>query len=283
MEGINSSQKSFILIHHYAFLRSRLLQLCAAKHFVMKNSPIECDDFQNSAVTDVPQRRVQVLCLRAMQVVQIHIISHALNVRNRRNFCWLQTVQGCWCTSKAVSDGSHFHLCGYVNKGNYRYWRDEQPHHVFEKLLNISKVTVWFGASAFGITGPYSFEEWKCASTVNSARHQARLETWEEDADDGDRLSRSVPLSTHHVNQPIVRGLAYVSRHHQVLLTSPGQPVSWPLNSWLPSWGYLEARTLFAYTSGVGGWGVGWGLKDHIRVEFRAINKDLFITVTVNS
>jgi hypothetical protein len=63
-------------------------------------------------------------------------------------------------------DEAHFYISGYVNKQNYRYWRDEQPHSVFETLLHSLKVAVWCGLSASGITGLHFFEEGNCALTV---------------------------------------------------------------------------------------------------------------------
>ena len=81
-------------------------------------------------------------------------------------------------------DEAHFHISGYVNKQTYRYWRDEQPHSVFETLLHSLKVAVWCGLSASGITGLHFFEEGNCALTVTSTGYRVVPETLEVDADD---------------------------------------------------------------------------------------------------
>ena len=57
-----------------------------------------------------------------------------------------------------MSDEAHFHLTGYVNKQNYRYWADSNPKEVHERPLHSSKVTVWCAVSSHGVIGPYIFE-----------------------------------------------------------------------------------------------------------------------------
>ena len=57
-----------------------------------------------------------------------------------------------------MSDEAHFHLNGNVNKQNFRYWAAENPHMLHQKPMYSEKVTVWCGVSAFGVLGPYFFE-----------------------------------------------------------------------------------------------------------------------------
>ena len=57
-----------------------------------------------------------------------------------------------------MSDEAHFHLNGNVNKQNFRYWAAENPQTLHQKPLHSEKVTVWCGVSAFGVLGPYLFE-----------------------------------------------------------------------------------------------------------------------------
>uniref|UniRef100_A0A6P7GRD7 Uncharacterized protein LOC114341227 n=1 Tax=Diabrotica virgifera virgifera TaxID=50390 RepID=A0A6P7GRD7_DIAVI len=77
------------------------------------------------------------------------------------------------------SDEAHFHLNGYVNKHNARYWCPENPHELHQKQLHSRKVTVWCGMSASGIIGPYFFEDARGRTlTVNSARYTAMLRNW---------------------------------------------------------------------------------------------------------
>ena len=46
-----------------------------------------------------------------------------------------------------MSDEAHFELSGSVNKQNYRYWSQENPHFVQEKPLHSERVTVWAGVA----------------------------------------------------------------------------------------------------------------------------------------
>ena len=56
------------------------------------------------------------------------------------------------------SDEAHFHLCGYVNKQNFRIWAEENPLEIHEKPLHSEKVTVWCAMTHNVIIGPYFFE-----------------------------------------------------------------------------------------------------------------------------
>ncbi|KAF2355783.1 RNA-polymerase II-associated protein 3-like C-terminal domain [Trinorchestia longiramus] len=57
-----------------------------------------------------------------------------------------------------MSDEAHFHLSGYVNKQNCRYWSAENPKIVHEIPLHSEKITVWCGMTSERIIGPYFFE-----------------------------------------------------------------------------------------------------------------------------
>ena len=59
------------------------------------------------------------------------------------------------------SDEAHFHLCGTVNKQNFRYWAESNPRSLHERPLHCPRVTVWCAIARFGIWGPYFFEEEK--------------------------------------------------------------------------------------------------------------------------
>jgi len=70
-----------------------------------------------------------------------------------------------------MSDEAHFHLNGFVNKQNCRFWAAENPQELHQRPLHSSKVTVWCGVSKVGIVGPYFFEEGKTAISVILARY----------------------------------------------------------------------------------------------------------------
>lgn len=77
-----------------------------------------------------------------------------------------------------MSDEAHFHLDGYVNKQNCRYWAAENPRELHQRPLHSAKVTVWCGISKLGIVGPYFFEVEERAVTVTSARYVDMLQNF---------------------------------------------------------------------------------------------------------
>lgn len=82
---------------------------------------------------------------------------------NRLNFCrqYLEILNNneAILDKLVMSDEAHFHLSGYVNKQNFRYWAEHNPRKLNEQPFYDQKVTVWCGVSAFGVIGPYFFEE----------------------------------------------------------------------------------------------------------------------------
>ncbi|PSN42498.1 hypothetical protein C0J52_09799 [Blattella germanica] len=76
-----------------------------------------------------------------------------------------------------ISDEAHFHLSGYVNKQNFRYWSQTNPYEMHEVPLHSVKVTVWCAIASFGIIGPYFFEDDNGRSvTVTSQRYVRMIE-----------------------------------------------------------------------------------------------------------
>ena len=51
------------------------------------------------------------------------------------------------------SDKAHFHLSGFVNKQNFRYWAEANPRQHHERPLHSQCVTVWCAVADFGNTG----------------------------------------------------------------------------------------------------------------------------------
>ena len=75
-----------------------------------------------------------------------------------------------------MSDETHLHLEGYVNKQNCCIWGSEKPKMIIEKLLYLQHVTVWCGSWAGGIIGPYFFEnEARAAVSVNGLRYRTMI------------------------------------------------------------------------------------------------------------
>ncbi|GBM79190.1 hypothetical protein AVEN_209519-1 [Araneus ventricosus] len=69
------------------------------------------------------------------------------------------------------TDEAHFHLNGFVNKQNWRFWGSENPHLCEEKPLHSPKVTDWVAVCSRGIIGPFFMRE-----TISSERYIAILE-----------------------------------------------------------------------------------------------------------
>ena len=57
-----------------------------------------------------------------------------------------------------MSDETHFHLNGFVNKQNCRFWAKENPRAVHQRKLHPVKRTAWCAITANEIIGPYFFE-----------------------------------------------------------------------------------------------------------------------------
>ena len=75
-----------------------------------------------------------------------------------------------------MTDEAHFHLSGYVNKQNYRYWALENPQGLHQRPLHSERLTVWCGIVSFGDSGPYLFEDNEGAAiTVTPERYVAML------------------------------------------------------------------------------------------------------------
>jgi hypothetical protein len=58
-----------------------------------------------------------------------------------------------------MSDESQFKLSACVNKQNVRNWSEANPNGLHMKQIHSQRVRVWSGISAFGIIGPYFFED----------------------------------------------------------------------------------------------------------------------------
>ena len=70
-----------------------------------------------------------------------------------------------------MSDEVHFHVTGFVNQQNMRYWTAMDPRELHEQPLRSPKVTVWCAVGTFGVVGPFFFEnDNEEAITVNSER-----------------------------------------------------------------------------------------------------------------
>lgn len=149
-----------------------------------------------------------------------------------------------------MSDEAHFHLSGYVNKQNFRYWSANNPYELHEKPLHSEKVTVWCAMSSRAIVGPYFFEDDNGRTvTVNSERYADMLATFglpgiDRYDPDGETLFQQDGATSHtaNVSMDLLR-LAFPGR-----LISRNGDIPWPARSpdlTAPDfflWGYLKSK-----------------------------------------
>lgn len=149
-----------------------------------------------------------------------------------------------------MSDEAHFHLSGFVNKQNFRYWAPENPQRIHEKPLHSVKVTVWCAISSRAILGPYFFEDENGRSvTVNTLRYVNMLENFLQP-----QLARNPVYenmffqqdgATCHTSRGSITVLRRLFPNHVI---SKNGDISWPARSPDLSacdyflWGYLKSR-----------------------------------------
>lgn len=74
-----------------------------------------------------------------------------------------------------ISDEAIFHLSGYVNKQNFRYWRGNNPR-THKNPLHSEQVTVWCAMSFQGVVDPVFFKSGNGNMVaVNSERYADML------------------------------------------------------------------------------------------------------------
>jgi len=74
-----------------------------------------------------------------------------------------------------MTDEAHFHLSGYVNRQDYRYWARENPQELISVLSTVKDLTVCCGIALFGVLGPYFFEVNKGAAITVTSEHYVRM------------------------------------------------------------------------------------------------------------
>lgn len=78
-----------------------------------------------------------------------------------------------------MSDEAHFHLNGFVNKQNCRFWGSNNPRQLHQKSLHPIRVTVWCAIKAERIIGPYFYEDdHGAAVTVDGEHYRAMIQNF---------------------------------------------------------------------------------------------------------
>ena len=104
---------------------------------------------------------------------KLEITDHPKRLHLATNFLQLADAHDDFISHLIMSDEAHFHLSGYVNKQNFRYWSAENPKIIHAVPLHSQKVTVWCGMSCDRIFGPYFFEnEDGVTETVTGASYR---------------------------------------------------------------------------------------------------------------
>lgn len=183
------------------------------------------------------------------------------------------------------SDEAHFHLNGFVNRQNCRYWNDENPKMKHQKPLHSPKVTVWAAISSKGIIGPFFFEDSRGRNiTVNTDRYVAMLEGYLTPELARSRIANTRTWfqqdgATCHTSND---SMAVVRQMFPARLISKRGDIPWPPRS--PDltppdfflWGYLKHKVYMNNPRNIR------QLKENIRGEMAAITPDLLRKVFTN-
>lgn len=183
-----------------------------------------------------------------------------------------------------MSDEAHFHLSGFVNKQDMRYWSQVNPKKIHEKPLHSPKVTVWCGIGTFGVVGPYFFEnDAGVAVTINAERYVAMLQNFLPQEFERLRVNRrdlyfQQDGATCHTARLTME---HLRNQFRGLISRLGD-IPWPARS--PDltppdfflWGYLKQRVYVNRPATIE------DLKQAIRNEIAAIDEDLLRRVFQN-
>lgn len=180
-----------------------------------------------------------------------------------------------------TSDEAHFHLTGFVNKQNYRYWAAENPRERHETPLHSQRVTVWAMVSAFGVWEPYFFEENGAAVTVTSARYIHMLQTFVQpklQQLDGEIWFQQDGATAHtsRASMQVLNQMfpGRIISHRADLLWPPRSPDLAPADFFL--WGYLKEKVYSHHPRTIN------ALKEAIRAEMANIAPEMTERVMQN-
>lgn len=175
-----------------------------------------------------------------------------------------------------ISDEAHFHLSGFVNKQNFRYWAQDNPREFHQRPLHSAKVTIWCAVSSNVVIGPYFFEsEDGSATTVTSARYVEMLQTFFtprlHDLNIENMWFQQDGATSHTARQ----SMAAVRQLFGRRVISRNGDIAWPARSPDLSvcdfflWGYLKSKVYRTRPTTIN------ELKQNITNEIEAIPQDM--------
>jgi inhibitor of nuclear factor kappa-B kinase subunit alpha len=119
--------------------------------------------------TTTAWKATKILHLLPYKITQDQAIEEG-DCQRRIHFCnwFLRAVHDGILDPKLTffTDEAWFHLSGYINAQNSKYWSNINPRQTSEVPLHDQKIGVWCAISAARIVGPIFFEE-----TINSERY----------------------------------------------------------------------------------------------------------------
>lgn len=128
------------------------------------------------------QRAAKKAGLRAYRVHVVHQLKEP-DAEKRMRYCqWFQALLIATPDILSITwftDEAWFHLSGYINTQNSRYWAAENPNIIHEAPLHPEKVGVWCAVSATRIVGPIFYD-----TKVNTAVYGRIFNTFVEQLDD---------------------------------------------------------------------------------------------------
>ena len=148
-----------------------------------------------------------------------------------------------------TSDEALFHLSGYVNKQNFRYWSESNQRSLHEKPLHSKRVTVWCAVANVRVWGPCFFEEEENVISVTSSRYVQMLQNFLKrkllDLDDNSMVWFQQDSATAHTAKNSMDVLRDLFPSHLISLLGD---IGWPARSPDLSpcdyflWGHLKAE-----------------------------------------
>ena len=180
-----------------------------------------------------------------------------------------------------MSDEAHFHLDGYVNRQNCRFWGESNPRELHHRQLHPRKCTVWCGVTSRNVIGPFFFEsEDGNALTISGERYRDMIDNLLRiEIRDRPGMWFQQDGATAHTARATLDLLQQLFGER---IISKGMPFAWPPRSpdlTAPDfflWGYLKEKVYRDKPATIE------ELKENIRIEIAALTPEILEKVMNN-